>query len=454
MPISPFWRTWRFRRTLIYGVALAGLLAGMLGLIYVQTAGYLGREADKILRVETAALEKSPPAALPQRIEQAVRNDPRHIEIYGLFSSEGVRIAGNAPGLERLPPDGGSRELGTSEGYPETARVMAVRLPWGEVLVVGRLASQLAEFRRIILAALIWSGGLMAVAGLALGAALSIQPLRRIQAVREASLRVAQGDLAVRLPIAGRHDEIDMLAGVVNRMMDEIERLATEARSAGDVVAHDLRTPLTRLRLLLSRLRQASDLAPAHAVTLDEAIAETDTLLGRFKAILRISEFENQRRRAGFRQVDLLTLLSQAADLYRPLAVESGLGLETVAHGSAVVLGDPDLLLEALANLIDNAVKFTPRGGAIYLALALAPEGPELVVVDNGPGVPPEERAAVTRRFYRSRRDQARPGAGLGLSIVAAIAHLHGFALVLEDAEPGLRAAIQCWPRALSSSEA
>jgi signal transduction histidine kinase len=278
--------------------------------------------------------------------------------------------------------------------------------------------------------------------------------MRRIQAVREASLRVAQGDLAVRLPIAGRHDEIDMLAGVVNQMMDEIERLATEARSAGDVVAHDLRTPLTRLRLLLSRLRQASDLAPAHAVTLDEALAETDALMGRFKAILRISEFENQRRRAGFRQVELLTLLEQAADLYRPLAAEKGIALETVAHGSAIVQADPDLILEALANLIDNAVKFTPHGGAIFLALAVAPDGPELVVVDNGPGVPPEERAAVTRRFYRSRRDQTRPGAGLGLSIVAAIAHLHGFALVLEDAEPGLRAAIQCWPRALSSGEA
>jgi signal transduction histidine kinase len=445
----PFWRTSRFRQTLVYGAAFAALLAGLLGLIYAQTAGYLGREADKILRVETAALEKTPAPDLPGRIEQALRNDPRHIEVYGLFSREGVRVAGNAPGQRGLPPDGAPRELGEREGYPETARVMAVRLPWGEVLVVGRLASQLAEVRRIILAALLWSGGLVVVAGLAIGAALSIQPLRRIEAVHAASERVTHGDLGVRLPIAGRHDEIDMLAGVANQMMDELERLANEARSVGDVVAHDLRTPLTRLRLLLSRLRQASELAPANAVTLDEAIAETDALLGRFKAILRISEFENQSRRAGFRQVNLLALLGQAADLYRPLAAEKGLALETVAHSSASVLADPDLLLEALVNLIDNAIKFTPPGGAIYLALALAPEGPELVVIDNGPGVPPEERTAVTRRFYRSRRDQARPGAGLGLSIVAAIAHLHGFALVLEDAEPGLRAAIQCWPRAL-----
>jgi signal transduction histidine kinase len=451
MPISPFWRTSRFRQTLVYGAVATALLAGLLGLIYAQTAGYLGREADKILRVEAAALEKVPASNLPGRVDQAVRNDPRHIEIYGLFSRDGVRIAGNAPGLARLPPDGSPRELGTLEGYPETARVMAVRLPWGEVLVVGRLASQLAEVRRIILAALLWSGGLVVAVGFAVGAALSVQPLRRIEAVRMASERVAKGDLAHRLPIAGRHDEIDMLAGVVNQMMDELERLAKEARSVGDVVAHDLRTPLTRLRLLLSRLRQTSELAPAHAPTLDEAIAETDALLGRFKAILRISEFENQSRRAGFRQVDLLTLLGQAADLYRPLAAEKGLALETVAHGSAGVLADPDLLLEALANLIDNAIKFTPAGGAIYLALALAQEGPELVVIDNGPGVPPEERSAVTGRFYRSRRDQARPGAGLGLSIVAAIAHLHGFALVLEDAEPGLRAAIQCWPRALAT---
>jgi signal transduction histidine kinase len=314
------------------------------------------------------------------------------------------------------------------------------------------VTTQLAEVRTIILNALLWSGGLVIVIGLALGVALSIQPLRRIQAVREATARVALGDLGARLPIAGRHDELDMLAGVVNAMIDEIERLVSEAKSVGDVVAHDLRTPLTRLRLLLSRLRQSPELAAPHAEMLDQALSESDTLLARFRAILRISEIENQNRRAGFKRVDLVAIVDQAEELYGPLAEESGLSFDKRVVGPALVQGDPDLLFEAVGNLIDNAIKFTPSGGAIVLLLAKTPQGPELAVIDNGPGIVPHERQAVVQRFYRSQRDQARPGAGLGLSIVTAITHLHGFALVLEDAGPGLGAFIQCWPRALQPS--
>jgi signal transduction histidine kinase len=449
MPISDFWRTARFRQTLIYGAMFAAILAGMLGLIYIQTVGYLSRDADKILRVEATAMERVPADALPARIDEELRRDPRHISLYGLFSRDGVWITGNVRVLPAIPLDGSPRELGDKNGLPAGTQALALRLKWGEVLVLGRVASQQAEVRRIIVDALAWSGGLVVVIGLALGVALSVQPLRRIQAIREASARVAQGDLRARLPIAGRNDELDMLAGIVNAMMDEIERLVGEAKSVGDVVAHDLRTPLTRLRLLLSRLGQAPDLAEPHARMLEQALAEADTLLGRFRAILRISEIENQGRRAGFRRVDLLTIVDQAAELYGPLAEEKGLALRKLGHGSAWIQGDPDLLFEALCNLIDNAIKFTPAGGAIDLILAVAPEGPELTVIDNGPGVAAEERAAVTGRYYRSRRDQSRPGAGLGLSIVAAVAHLHGFALVLEDAEPGLRATIECWPRAL-----
>jgi len=454
MRLREFWRTSRFRQTLIYGGMFAAILVGMLGFIYSQTAGYLGRQADQILRVEAANLEKVAAEALPARVDQEVRSDPRHIDLYGLFSREDVWITGNVRALPAIPLDGSPRELGPRDGFPVGARVLAVRLPWGEVLVVGRVTSQLAEFRRIIVRALLWSGGLVVVIGLGLGAALSIQPLRRIQAVREAGLRVAQGDLRARLPVAGRHDELDMLAGIVNSMMDEIERLVAEAKSVGDVVAHDLRTPLTRLHLLLSRLSQARDLAPTQGKMLDQAVAEADALMGRFRAILRISEIENQSRRAGFSRVDLAAIVNQAEGLYAPLAEESGLRLQIRAPLPAWVDGDPDLMFEALGNLVGNAIKFTPRGGAILIALSLAPEGPELAVIDDGPGIPAEERAAVTQRFYRSRRDQASPGAGLGLSIVTAITHLHGFALVLEDAEPGLRAVIECWPRARSAHPA
>lgn len=452
MRFSEIWSTSRFRQTLFYGAIVAALLAGMLGLIYLQTAVYLSHQADRILKVETNVLEKTPAEALPARIDQDLRADPRKIDLYGLFSTDGVWITGNVRSLAAIPADGRPHELGPRNGFPIGARAMAVRLSWGEVLVVGRVTSQLAEIREIILNALLWSGGLVVVVGVALGTALSIRPLRHIQAVREATVRVAQGDLGARLPVAGRRDELDLLAGVVNAMMDEIERLVSEAKSVGDVVAHDLRTPLTRLNLLLSRLRKSPDLREADVQMLDQAIAEADTLLGRFRAIQRISEIEDQSRRAGFRSVNLATIIDQAEELYGPLAEEKGRELRKLSADVSFVQGDPDLLLEALGNLVDNAIKFTREGGVIYLALAQTPEGPELAVIDDGPGIAHEERSAVTQRFYRGDQVQDRPGAGLGLSIVAAISHLHGFALVLEDAEPGLRAAIECWPQVLSAT--
>ena len=234
--------------------------------------------------------------------------------------------------------------------------------------------------------------------------------------------------------------------------MDEIERLVSEAKSVGDVVAHDLRTPLTRLNLLLSRLRQSPHLREPDAQMLDQAIAEADTLLGRFRAIQRISEIENQSRRAGFRRVKSCGDHRSGGGALRSASRGKGAGIAKAPRRGPFVLGDPDLLFEALGNLVDNAIKFTPKGGVIYLALSQPPGGPELAVIDNGPGIFREERTAVTQRFYRGERDQGLPGAGLGLSIVAAISRLHGFALVLEDAEPGLRAAIECWPQLLSPS--
>ena len=232
MRFSEIWSTSRFRQTLLYGAIVAAMLAGMLGLIYLQTAVYLSHQADRILRVEAAALQKSPAEVLPGRIDQAQRADPRRIELYGLFSADGVWITGNVRQLSAIPLDDRPHELGPRDGFPIGARALAVRLPWGEVLVVGRISSQLAEIREIIVNALLWSGGLVLVVGLALGAALSIRPLRHIQAVREATVRVAHGDLGARLPVAGRRDELDLLAESRKRDdgRDRAARLGSQER--------------------------------------------------------------------------------------------------------------------------------------------------------------------------------------------------------------------------------
>jgi len=268
--------------------------------------------------------------------------------------------------------------------------------------------------------------------------------------VQQASLPILDGDLSARLPTSNRRDEIDMLAGIANGMMDEVERLLWAVKSVGDNVAHDLRTPLTRLRALLYRVRQEAGVDDAHRAMLEQALSETDALLSRFKAIQRISEIDRRERRAGFAPVRLQALVEEIGDLYGPVAEEQGLNLVIDAGRAGESLADRELLFEALSNLVGNALKFTPPGGDVRLTLTARPEGPRLEISDNGPGVPENERDAVLQRFYRGHVERDIPGSGLGLSIVAAVARLHDFRLVLGDAEPGLKVTLDCWPAAMT----
>ena len=224
------------------------------------------------------------------------------------------------------------REL-RQPGFQPGARAVVERLPSGEILFVGFDAKVLSGVRTIILSALLWSGGLTMVLGLAVGAVLSLAPLRRIQAMQRASQPILDGELGARLPTSSRGDEIDMLAGIANGMMDEVERLLWAVKSVGDNVAHDLRTPLTRLRALLYRVREETGPSAAHADMIDQALAETDALLARFRALLRISEIDRRDRRAGFGSVRLQSLVEQIGELYEPLAEDSGLRLAVEAHG-------------------------------------------------------------------------------------------------------------------------
>ena len=448
MRIRDLWRIARFRLTLAYGALFAAGVVALLGLIYWQTAGYMSGQVDQILRVEAKSFAAAPPEHLPGWIAEDLARDARHIDFFGLFSADGVWITGN---IETFPGDlvldGPPRQLSPRDGFRPGARALAVRLPWGEWLVVGRDVTQLGEIRSIILHALFWSGGVILVLGLGLAGAVSIQPLQHIAQVQAATQVVTRGDFASRLPVTGRHDELDMLAATVNRMLDEIQHLVGEIKSAGDSLAHDLRTPLTRLRALLYRLEQQTDEADPHHGAIDQALTETDALLGRFRALLRLAEIEGGARRAGFAAVDPGEVAAQIQDLYEPLAAEHEVALSADLAPVAAVQADPELLFEALSNLVDNAIKFTPPGGHVRLILSEDGDGPHLSVADSGPGVAAQEREAVLHRFYRSDRDRLRPGSGLGLSIVAAIARLHGFGLTLADAEPGLRVTLDLRPK-------
>jgi signal transduction histidine kinase len=266
---------------------------------------------------------------------------------------------------------------------------------------------------------------------LAAGTFLSIRAQRRVEQVTGKVQRIVAGDLRERLPTARGNDAFDRLAVLVNGMLDEIEALVGNLAHVGDDIAHDLRTPLTRVRVGLERARQKAGTLDELRTAVDQAIVGLDQSLAIITALLRIAEIEHSRRLAGFREVALADLLREVADLYDPIAEDKRVAFVVEANEPIAVQGDRDLLFEAVANLVDNAVKFTPEGGRVELSLARHADEAVLRVRDSGPGIAAEERDLVGRRFYRSDKSRRDPGVGLGLSLVNAIVKLHGFRFTL-----------------------
>jgi signal transduction histidine kinase len=445
MQIRALLRTTTFRLSALYGLIFALGLVALLGLVYLRSAAFLTARVDGILATEAAALAKSPPSEVGRRIDQALALDGQKNNVFALFTEGGAPLTGN---LTAMPPalkaGGAPIEIGATASFAAPARLIARRLPSGQVLVVGRDVNQLQEMRGIIASALIWSGGAIILLALACGVALSLTPLRRLNQLQQACGEIARGDLTRRLPISLRHDELDVFAATVNFTVGEVERLMGEVKSAAETIAHDLRTPLTRARAQLHRLQLSPGAAPSEVA---RAVAELDTVLERFRALMRIGEIEARGRHAGFATTDLAKLLADVADLYQPLAEAGGVHFVLQDAPGTSIEADPKLLFEAISNLVDNAIKFAGRGGNVRLGLSS--DRARILVEDDGPGIPDSEKAAVLERFYRVERDRMVPGSGLGLSIVAAIVRLHRFKLEFHDAQPGLRAAVVCAPSPL-----
>ncbi len=286
----------------------------------------------------------------------------------------------------------------------------------------------------------------MLLLGLVGGGLMSRNMLRRLDQINRTAGEIVAGDLSRRVPVTNAHDEFDTLAESLNRMLDRIERLMAGVREVTDSVAHDLRTPLTRLRNRLEDTLRHLDPADGHANEIEAAMRETDQIITTFNALLLIAEADAGVMRGALAKIDLAPIVGDMAEFYSPLAEENGVTLEIKPAGSTVIEGNRSLISQALANLIDNAIKYTPEGGHIAVWTAMTPQGAELTVADTGPGIPPSQRAHVIERFVRLETSRNSPGTGLGLSLVAAVARLHGAALALEDNHPGLKATIR-FPR-------
>jgi signal transduction histidine kinase len=442
MQLDALWRTTTFRLTVLYGLLFAAGTVALLGMVYLQSVVYLTHRVDGILQREADGFVQSPPPELRARIVEALALNGSTTNIFALFTAGGARIVGNLAAVPAtLVADGAPIEIAPSLDFPVSARLIARRLASGELLVVGRDVEQLRTMRAIIGSALFWSGISILFVGIACGTALSLSPLRRLRTLQAAGARIAAGDLEQRMPVSGRRDELDMLATAVNAMMDQVERLMSEVKGATDVIAHDLLTPLTRARTRLSRILQTGSFEREELALVGDQI---DEVMERFRAILRITELDTRARRAGFARVDLNDIGTAVADLYAPLAEAAAVKLVMRRGAATGVDADAKLLIEAVSNLVDNAIKFNRPGGSVRLAVGADAAEPAIVVEDDGPGIPVHERVAVLQRFRRAGRHSSVPGSGIGLAVVAAIVRLHEFQLRFEDASPGLRAIIDC----------
>jgi signal transduction histidine kinase len=281
-------------------------------------------------------------------------------------------------------------------------------------------------------------------ASLGIGLFASQRTIARVRDVNQAITRIMQGHLSERLPTAGTMDELDQLASSVNTMLDETERLLGEVKGVGDNIAHDLRTPLARLRVRLERARGRGITLAEQDAVLGQAIEDLDQTLAIITALLRIGELEAGRRQSAFASVSVASLLHEAADLVAPLAEQRGLQFQLTLSPDVDIRADRDLLMEALVNLLDNAIKFAPEHGSVGLSLLHAGAMPVIRISDSGTGVPDNERRAVLDRFYRADPSRHIPGSGLGLSLVAAILRMHGFSLAMHDLNPGFAVDIVC----------
>jgi signal transduction histidine kinase len=454
------WHTTTFRWLSAYAAIFSLCFMALLGFLEYSVGAAMEREADSGIRWQMRYFDSKSDDQVAPVIGRRLERENRHSNYYGLFAPDGHRLAGDIvampPGL-KLDQAGESHSASTGRTLvlaenpsTPTLRVMGETRDNGVRLVIGRSLADVRRVREELTKALIGGGVLCLVLSLATGLLLSLHQMRRVTAMRRVTTRIANGDLGQRLPTGGR-DELDMLCHLVNHMLDEVERLMNEVKGACDGIAHDLRTPLVRMRLQLAnlaeRVRMGGD-EPANAL-LANARAEADSILERFGAMLRISEIGALQRRSGFDEVSLQTLVDELCDLYQPLAEEKAIILESRIEAVEPVHADRALLFEAFSNLLDNAIKFAPHGGAVSVELHAGRAGPQLVIADNGPGIPVGERNAVLNRFYRVEQTRHVPGTGLGLGIVSAIIRLHGFELHIGGEDRGTTITIDCWPHNL-----
>ncbi|MBA3068160.1 MAG: HAMP domain-containing protein [Hyphomonas sp.] len=462
MPV--FVRTTTFKLAMLYSLMIAAFSGALLAYLYYSTVYYIRIESERRITVEFEQLANAYYTGGMQRLSQSVfermtlSGSPFY---YYLEDTSGRKIAGHFPRLPDDPPEAGMKTVyfdfelpqtdGTKVLRPAAGRIVRLKDNGGSLMVAFDTAQQTVIVDRIQSAILV-AAPVALILSLLGGVLITRGAARRAEELAKTAEAVIGGELSRRVPVRGTGDEFDRLAQRINAMLDQIGKLVEASQNTGNAIAHDLRSPLTRLRNRLELALSAPMTEQDASTTLGETVEEVDRVLDTFNAILRLARLDAGTE--GLRvRMDLSEVAEELAELFDPACEEAGLTFRSQITRGQLVLGDRELIGQAISNLIDNAIKYTPQGGSISLSVTRGPEAMiDLTVLDTGPGIPDAERSKVIQRFHRMDSARTQPGSGLGLSLVQSVADLHGGELVLSDGNgpkdrPGLRATLRL-PRA------
>jgi signal transduction histidine kinase len=446
---SRFWGTVAFRLALGYGLLAIASISVMSAVFYWGTVGVLARSTDaKLISVANRLaghFTSRGADGLRQEIDQLLADGvDQDTEVYLFVAPNGRMMVGNISGwtTTTAPLDRLTDTKVLRYGRPSLSRLLPRLLPDGSILVVGRDMQDQREIEQLVWHALLVGGAVALL--LAIGGALLFrrQIEHRVGAIRRTAREIEAGDLTRRIPISGVDDEFARLNHDINSMLDRIEHLMNGVRHVSNAIAHDLRTPLGRIRSRLEEALRSGGNTTHLAETGRFAIQQVDDLIQMLDNLLQIAEAESGARRQSFTPVRLAHVVSDVVELYDAAAEEAGIALLTEIRGDPLTLGDKNLLTSAVANLLDNALKYAGGGATVFVRAAREKDTVSIAIQDDGPGIPAAERPRVVERFYRLDRSRSLPGNGLGLSIVSAIASLHRGRLCLDDGAPGLIARI------------
>ena len=447
-------RSTTFKLALISIAAFGAVVIALFGYVYWSTTTFVLSRSDSVIEAEQAMLRRTYDTSgrdgLIRAIDQRKAAAPVEGAVYLLASESFVPVAGN---LREWPSalDVANKwgEFTSTALTPDaSASRSLIRAKWeifpdGSHLLVGRDISDLDRFADKIYAALVFTILLILMLAAAASVSVTRRTVGRIESINATSRSIMESGLGRRIPLRGTQDEWDHLAQNLNSMLERIEGLMAEVKQVTENVAHDLRTPLTRMRGRLEKAGIDKSAADHDPSLISETIADLDDVLRMFSSLTRISQVEATDRKVAFRRVNLVEIATGVAELFDAAAESKGGRVEIIGDKLVHISADRDLLFDAISNLVDNAIKHGREGGIVIVSVEQKDSEAVLSISDDGPGIPPDEFEHVFKRFYRLERSRSMPGNGLGLSLAAAVARLHGARIALSDNTPGLKVELQ-----------